>query len=193
MKYSTAGFSSEQRNQGWVHLWLVLSKATEITEKQIKSIFKFINHVRVHAALDREHGWSISFTLSEVAHFHHSSRKSWVVHEPNHTCADQAQYHTFKVWLHRDATKPLPRYAKAPATHDSYSSGQTITLPSGQHLSKGCYPKRTELYPCNPEPPVFLSDKVINTITHLINWLSQSQWTVVALFSWAVLHVLINL
>jgi hypothetical protein len=34
MKYSTPGFSSEQRKQGWVHLWLVLSKATGITEKQ---------------------------------------------------------------------------------------------------------------------------------------------------------------
>jgi hypothetical protein len=33
---------------------LVLSKAT--VGKQIKSIFKFINHVRVQAALDREHG-----------------------------------------------------------------------------------------------------------------------------------------
>jgi hypothetical protein len=70
--------------------------------------------------------------------------------------------------------KPLQRHAKAPITHDSYSSGRTITLPSGQHLSKGCYPKRTGLYPCNPEPPVFLSDKVISTIAHLINWLSQS-------------------
>jgi hypothetical protein len=93
--------------------------------------------------------------------------------EPNHACGDQAQYHTSEVWLHRDATKPLQRHAKAPTTHDNYSSWRTIT-PSGQHLSKGCYPKRTGLYPCNPEPPVFLLDKVTNTITHLINWLSQS-------------------
>jgi hypothetical protein len=78
------------------------------------------------------------------------------------------------VWLHRDAMKPLQRYAKAPTTHDNYNSGRTITLPSGQHLSKGCYPKRTGLCPCNPEPPVFLSDKVTSTIAHLINWLSQS-------------------
>jgi hypothetical protein len=93
--------------------------------------------------------------------------------EPNHACDDQAQYHTYEVWLHRDATKPLQRYAKAPTTHDSYSSGRTITLPSGHHLSKGCYPKRTGLYPCNPEPPVFLSDKITSTIAHLINCLSQ--------------------
>jgi hypothetical protein len=32
-------------------------------KSNIKSIFKFINHVRVQATLDREHGWSISFTL----------------------------------------------------------------------------------------------------------------------------------
>jgi hypothetical protein len=94
--------------------------------------------------------------------------------ELNHACADQAQYHTSELWLHRDSTKSLQRYAKAPTTHDSYSSGRTITLPNGQHLSKGCYPKRTGLYPCNPEPPVFLSDKVTNTIADLINWLSQS-------------------
>jgi hypothetical protein len=50
---------------------------------------------------------------------------------------------------------------KEPITHDSYSSGWTITLPSGQHLSKGYYPKRTGLYPCNLEPPVFLSDRAI--------------------------------
>jgi hypothetical protein len=88
--------------------------------------------------------------------------------EPNHACADQAQYHTSEVWLHRNAMKPLQRHAKAPTTHDIYSSGWTITLPSGQHLSKGCYPKRTRLYTCNPELPVFLSDKATSTITHLI-------------------------
>jgi hypothetical protein len=29
---------------------------------------------------------------------------------------------------------------------------RTITLPSGQHLSKGCYPKRVGLYPFNSAP-----------------------------------------
>jgi hypothetical protein len=29
----------------------------------------------------------------------------------------------------------------------SYRSWRTITLPNGQHLSKGCYPRRTGLYP----------------------------------------------
>jgi hypothetical protein len=111
---------------------------------------------------------------AEVAHFHHSSRRSFEEIWTNHACANQAQNHTSEVWLHRDATRPLQRYAKAPTTHDSYSSGRTITLPCGQHLSKDCDPKRIELYPCNPEPPVFLSDKVTSTIAHLINWLSQS-------------------
>jgi hypothetical protein len=111
---------------------------------------------------------------AEVLHFHHSSRKSSEEFWTQPCDADQASYHTSEVWLHRDATKPLQRHAKAPTTHDSYSSGRTITLPSGQHFSKGCYPKRIGLYPCNPEPPVFLSDKIISTITHLINWLSQS-------------------
>jgi hypothetical protein len=41
----------------------------------------------------------------------------------------------------------------------SYGLGRTITLPNGQHLSKGCYPRRTGLYPCNPDPPPLLSEK----------------------------------
>jgi hypothetical protein len=41
----------------------------------------------------------------------------------------------------------------------SYGSRRIITLPSGQHFSKGCYPKRTGLYPCNPDPPQLLSEK----------------------------------
>jgi hypothetical protein len=41
----------------------------------------------------------------------------------------------------------------------SYISGRTITLPNGQHLSKGCYPRRTGLYPCNPDSPLLLSKK----------------------------------
>jgi hypothetical protein len=173
MKYSIPGFSSEQRKQGWVHLWLVLRKATKITGKQIKSIFKFINHVRVQIALDREHGWSISFT-QRLHTFTTVRVKVLKNFESNHACANQAQYHTSEVWLHSDAMKPLQRYAKAPTTHDGYSSGRTITLHSGHHLSKGCYPKRTGLYPCNPKPPVFLSDKVTSTVADLINWLIQS-------------------
>jgi hypothetical protein len=111
---------------------------------------------------------------AEVAHFQNSSRKSSEELWTQLRMCWQAQYHTSEVWLHRDAMKPLQRYAKAPTTHDSYSSWRTITLPNGQRLSKGCYPKRTGLYPCNPEPPVFLSDKVTSTIAHLINWLSKS-------------------
>jgi hypothetical protein len=38
---------------------------------------------------------------------------------------------------------------------------RTITLPSGQHLSKDYYPKRIGLYPYNPKTHVFLSDRAI--------------------------------
>ena len=48
---------------------------------------------------------------AEVVHFHHNSRKSfekfWT--QPR-ICADQAQYHTSEVWLHRDAMRPLQRF-----------------------------------------------------------------------------------
>jgi hypothetical protein len=55
----------------------------------------------------------------------------------------------------------------------------TVTAQGGPKLSlvvstlaKVATPKITGLYPCNPKPLVFLSDKAINTIAHLINWLS---------------------
>jgi hypothetical protein len=85
----------------------------------------------------------------------------------------KALKHFWGEWLgvHYEA---FTKACKALITHDSYSSGWTITLPSGRHLGKGYYPKRTELYPCNPEPPVFLSDRVITLFTLLINWLRQS-------------------
>jgi hypothetical protein len=72
----------------------------------------FDYHVRVHAALDREHDWSISFNSAEVVHFHHTSRKSSEELWTQPSDAGQPSYHTSKVWLHRDATKPLQRYAE---------------------------------------------------------------------------------
>ena len=49
---------------------------------------------------------------AEVVHFHHNSRKSpeelWT--QPR-IRADQAQYHTSEVWLHRDATRPLQKFS----------------------------------------------------------------------------------
>jgi hypothetical protein len=95
------------------------------------------------------------------------------VRVPHVPRVDQTLKHFRGEWLgvHYEAFRKI---CKRPTTHDSYSSGRTITLPGGQHLSKGCYPKRIRLYPCNPEPPVFLSDKATSTIAHLINWLSQS-------------------
>ena len=75
---------------------------------QIKSFFKFSYYVRVQAAHDHEHGWYISFKHSaEVVHFTHKSRKSSKELWTQPRCADQAQYHTSEVWLHRDATRPL--------------------------------------------------------------------------------------
>ena len=47
----------------------------------------------------------------EVVHFHHNSCKSLKNFKPNHACAGQAQYHTFEVWLHRDATRPLQNFS----------------------------------------------------------------------------------
>ena len=40
------------------------ARPQEITRMWFISIFEFINHVRVQTALDREHDWYISFTLS---------------------------------------------------------------------------------------------------------------------------------
>jgi hypothetical protein len=94
--------------------------------------------------------------------------------EPNHACADQAQYHTTKVWLHRDATKPLQIYAEDQQPTTVTAAERTITLPSGQHLSKGCYPKRTGLYPFNSGPLCSFRIRLSDNSTHLINWLSQS-------------------
>jgi hypothetical protein len=111
---------------------------------------------------------------AEVVHFHHSSCKSseelWT--QP-HMCWSDTIPH-FQGVAAQGRNEAFTKICKRPTTHDSYSSRRTITLPSGQHLSKACYPKRTRLYPCKPKPPVFLSDKVTSTIAHLINWLSHS-------------------
>jgi hypothetical protein len=56
MKYSTPGsplnsVSKDEYTYGWY-----LARPHKQPESNIKSIFKFINHVRVQAALDLEHG-----------------------------------------------------------------------------------------------------------------------------------------
>ena len=89
----------------WYSAW-----RQEITRIRFKSIFNSINHVRAQAARDREHGWYISLHYVEVVHFTHNSRKSSEEHCTQPHCADQAQYHTSEVWLHRDATRPLQRF-----------------------------------------------------------------------------------
>jgi hypothetical protein len=94
--------------------------------------------------------------------------------EPNHTCVDQTQYHTTEVWLHRDATKPLQRYAEDQQPATVTAAEQIITLPSGQHLSKGFYPTRTGLYSFNSGPLCSFRIRLTDNSTHLINRLSQS-------------------
>jgi hypothetical protein len=120
---------------------------------------KFINHVRVQAALDREHEWSISFTLCRGLHTLPTARvKVSKNFGPNYVML--ARHHT--TLLRCDCIGMLRSlYKGMQKTNNlhSYGSGRTITLPSGQHLSKGRYPKRTELYPCNPHPPLLLSEK----------------------------------
>jgi hypothetical protein len=78
--------------------------------------------------------------------------------EPNHACADQAQYQTTEVWLHRDATKPLQRYAEDQQPATVTAAERTITLPSGQYLSKGCG-QEDQAIPLKLCPPMLLSDK----------------------------------
>ena len=43
---------------------------------------------------------------AKVVHFHHKSHKSSKELWTQPRCADQAQYHTTEVWLHRNATTP---------------------------------------------------------------------------------------
>jgi hypothetical protein len=135
----------------------------------------------VQAAHNREHGWSISFTLCRGLHTLPTVRVKVLKNfEPNHVML--IRHHT-----------TLPRcdcigtlrslYKGMQKTNDlhSYRSGRTITLPSGQHLSKGCYTKRTGLYPCNLDPPLLLSEKGHQINAHLIHWLrSEPCNTVVA-------------
>jgi hypothetical protein len=111
---------------------------------------------------------------AEVVHFHHSSRKSSEELWTPPCDADQASYHTPEVWLHRDATKPLQRYAEDQQPATVTATEWTITLSSGQHLSKGCYPKRTGLYSFNSGPLCSFRIRLSDNSTHLINWLSQS-------------------
>jgi hypothetical protein len=124
--------------------------------------------VRVQAAHDREHSWSISFTLCRGLHtiptVHVKASKNF---KPNQ--AMLAKHHT--TLLRCDCIGTLRSlYKGVQKTNDphSYRSGRTITLPSGQHLSQGCFPKRTWLYPCNPDPLCSLWKRATSMITHLI-------------------------
>jgi hypothetical protein len=115
--------------------------------------------VRVQAAHNREHGWSISFTLCKGLHTLPKARVKVPKHfGPNH--AMLIRHHT--TLTRRDCIQMLwSLYKGLQETNDphNYGSRRTITLPSGQHLSKDCHPKRTGLYPCNPDPPLLLLEK----------------------------------
>jgi hypothetical protein len=141
----------------------------------------FINHVRVQAAHDREHGWSISFTLCRGLHTLPTTRiKALKNFKPNH--AMLAKHHTTlprcdcigTLWsLYKDMQKTNNPH--------NYGSGRTITLPSDQHLSKGCYPKGPGYTHATPIPLCSFRKRATSTITHLINSLrSETCDTVVA-------------
>jgi hypothetical protein len=135
--------------------------------------------VRIQAAHNREHGWSISFTLWRGLHSLCTAR----VKVPKNFGPDHAILIRHHTTLPRCDCIGTQRslYKGMQKTNDPQSCGpgRTITLPSGQHLSKGCYPKRTGLYPCNPDPPLLLLERAIRSIAHLINWLRTEPYDIV--------------
>jgi hypothetical protein len=58
---------------------------------------------------------------AEVVHFHHKSRKSLEELWTQPCDVGQASYHTTKVWLHKDATRPLQRVLLYVLVHSSLS------------------------------------------------------------------------
>jgi hypothetical protein len=124
--------------------------------------------VRVQGAHDREHGWSISFTLCRRLHIVPTVRiKAPKNFRPNHVMLDK--HHT-----------TLPRcdcigtlqslYKGMQKTNDprSYGSGRTITLTSGQHFSKGCTPKGPGYTTATRIPLCSFRKRATSTITRLI-------------------------
>jgi hypothetical protein len=134
--------------------------------------------VRVQTAHNREHGWSINFTLCRGLH---TSPTACVKvpknFGPNH--AMLARHHTTLprcdcIGTRRSLYKDMQ---KTNNLH-SYRSGRTITLPSGQHLSKGWGSGYT---PVTRIPLCSFRTRAIRSITHLINWLRSEPYdTVVA-------------
>jgi hypothetical protein len=135
--------------------------------------------VRVQAAHNREHDWSISFTVCRGLHTLPTAR----IKVPKNFGPNHAMLIRHLTTLPRCDCIGMLRslYKGMQKTNDphSYGSGQTITLPSGQHLSKGCYPKRTGVYPCNSDPPCSFRKRAIKSIAHLINWLRSEPYDIV--------------
>jgi hypothetical protein len=127
--------------------------------------------VRVQTAHDREHGWSISFTLCRGLHTLPTARVK-VPKNFEHNHAMLIRHHT-----------TLPRcdcigtlrslYKGIQKTNDphSYRSGRTITLPSGQTLAKAATPKGPGYTPATRIPLSSFRKRAIRSIAHLINWL----------------------
>ena len=115
---------------------------------------------------------------AEVVHFHHNSRKSseelWI--QPC-ICADQAQYHTPEVWLHRDAMRLLQRITIC--THWSLAFyGTSEDDASFTRSSNIDNPKST-----NQTPQAWHID-------HIITCPRPKPCSIVIVrFSWVVLHV----
>jgi hypothetical protein len=104
---------------------------SKLIEPRFNFIFKFINHERVQAAHNREHDWSISFTLYRGLRTLPTARvKAPKNFKPNY--AMLAKHHTT---LPRcDCIGTLRRLYKGMQKNNdphSYGLGQTITLPSG--------------------------------------------------------------
>jgi hypothetical protein len=140
--------------------------------------------VRVQAAHNREHNWSISFTLCRGLHTLPTARvKVPKNFGPNH--AMLIRHHTALQRCDCIGTlRSLYKGMQKTSDPHSYGSGRTITVPSGQHLSKGRYPKRTGLYAYTPATQIPLCSfrkRAIRSIAHLINWLRSEPYdTVVA-------------
>jgi hypothetical protein len=135
--------------------------------------------VRVQAALDHEHGRSISFTLCRGLHTlptaHVKVLKNF---GPNHVML--AMHHT--TLLRCDCIGTLRSlYKGMQKTNDphSYGSGRTITSLVVSTLAKAATPKEPGYTPTTRIPLCSFQKRVIKSIAHLINWLRSEPYDIV--------------
>ena len=105
--------------QGWVHLWLVLSKATRNEGLSWKRRLQLHRQCDLYPSLSLLIMWEsktlltvstanrLVLTLQRLYTFTTIRVKVLKNFEPNHACANQAQYHTSEVWFHRDTMRPF--------------------------------------------------------------------------------------